>query len=309
MATLDQIDLNSLTIFDSVASAGSFTGAALRLGVAKAKVSVQIARLERQLGIALFIRTTRQVALTDAGRTLHGACQPLLHGLRDALTDVGSEHGPLTGLLRLSTTVSHASASVAPALALFSALHPDLRIDLRTDDRISDLVAEGIDLSFRMGWLRDSSQRAIKLSEFSQYVLAAPDYLARHGTPQHPTELARHRWVALTLLPTPLTWHFTHANGATQAVQMKSRIQVDAPGALLALVRHGAGLSAMETMSAQAALASGALVRLLPDWTLPTGGVYAVLPPGRHVPAKVRAFIDFYRDFLKRRPTVAPTQH
>lgn len=287
-----------MAIFDTLAETGSFTAAADRLGVAKAKVSVQIARLERQLGIALFTRTTRQVQLTDAGRALHAQCQPLLRGLNDALTQAGSEQGELAGLLRLSCTVNHAHQSVAPAVARFAALHPALRIDLRTGDRISDLVSEGIDLSFRMGWLRDSSQRAIRVGDFRQYVVASPAYLKARGTPKRPEDLADHDWIALSLLPTPHTWKFSGAGGKTATVHMKSRIQVDASGALLALLEHGAGISVLEERTAQPALDGGTLLRLLPKWTLPEGGIYAVLPPGRHVPARVRAFIDFYQDYL-----------
>lgn len=298
MSKFDQIDLNALTIFDAVVEAGSFTAAADRLGVAKAKISVQINRLERQLGISLFTRTTRQMALTDAGRHLHEHCQPLLAELHEALTQVGSEHGELTGLLRVAASVSHAAQSVAPAVAGFAALHPGLRIDLRTSDKISDLVADGIDLSFRMGWLRDSSQRAIKLGEFQQFMLAAPSYLKKHGMPKRPEDLVQHEWIALSLLPTPLTWKMTDAKGYTQTVHMKSRLQVDSPNALLALLQNGAGISVMEEMSAQSALSAGKLMRVLPAYTLASGGLYAVLPPGRHIPAKVRAFIEFYKAFI-----------
>ncbi|MFZ6742329.1 LysR family transcriptional regulator [Undibacterium sp. JH2W] len=300
MATLDQIDLNSLTIFAAVVEAGSFTAAADRLDVAKAKISVQINRLERQLGLSLFTRTTRQMALTDAGRHLHEQCQPLLSGLRDALTQVGSQQGELTGLLRLSASVSHATLAIAPAVAEFSRLHPQLSIDMRTGDRISDLVADGIDLSFRMGWLRDSSQRAIKLGEFQQYIVAAPCYLKKHGTPKIPEDLREHRWIALSLLPTPLTWKISDANGNVHSLHMKSRMQVDSPTALLALLQSGAGISAMEELSSTAAIKAGKLQRLLPGYELPRGGVYAVLPPGRHIPAKVRAFIDFYKSFIEK---------
>ncbi|WP_027468522.1 LysR family transcriptional regulator [Deefgea rivuli] len=299
MSTLDQIDLNALRIFNAVVEAKSFTAAAERLGVAKAKVSLQISRLEQQLGTALFTRTTRQVNLTDAGRTLHQHCQPLLMGLHEALTQLGSEQGELTGLLRISASVAHASLSVAPALAQFAARHPQLRIDLRTGDRVTDQVADGIDLSFRVGWLKDSSQRAIQLGEFAQYIVAAPSYLQQHGAPQQPADLSEHAWVALSLLPTPLTWKLRDAAGNTQTVQMKSRLQVDSPNALLALLEFGAGLSVMDEMSSQAALSSGQLVRVLADWSLPNGGIYAVFPPGRHVPAKVRAFVDFYREFIR----------
>ncbi|MBC3906669.1 LysR family transcriptional regulator [Undibacterium umbellatum] len=298
MAALDQIDLNSLTIFDAVVEAGSFTAAADRLDVAKAKISVQINRLERQLGAALFTRTTRQMALTDAGRNLHEQCQPLLAGLRDALTQVGSEQGELTGLLRLSASVSHATLSIAPAVAEFSRLHPHLRIDLRTGDRISDLVADGIDLSFRMGWLRDSSQRAIKLGEFQQFIVAAPAYLKKHGIPKVPEDLSEHQWIALSLLPAPLTWKIADASGSVQTIHMKSRMQVDSPNALLALLQAGAGISAMEELSSAMAIKAGKLQRLLPDYELPKGGIYAVLPPGRHMPGKVRAFVDFYKTFI-----------
>jgi DNA-binding transcriptional LysR family regulator len=300
MPTLDHIDLNTLTTFDTVVDAGSFTGAADRLGVAKAKVSVQVARLERQLGIALFTRTTRQVTLTDAGRALHAQCQPLLRGLSDALAEAGSEQGELSGMLRIATTAQQASLSIGPALVAFMALHPRLQVDLRTGDRVTDMVAEGIDLSFRMGWLRDSTQRAIKLGNFVQHVVAAPEYLSRVGAPQSPQELARMDWISLGLLPSPLTWKFTHAEGREATVQMASRMQVDSPGAVLSLLELGAGVSVLEELTLKDALAAGRVVKLLPEWTLPQGGVYAVLPPGRHTPARVRAFVDFYKAWLAR---------
>jgi DNA-binding transcriptional LysR family regulator len=300
MASLDHIDLNSLTIFDCVVEAGSFTGAADRLGVAKAKVSVQIARLERQLGVSLFTRTTRQVTLTDAGRALIDQCQPLLRGLSDALAEAGNEQGELSGMLRISTTALQASQTVGPALVEFAALHPRLQIDLRTGDKVADMVAEGIDLSFRMGWLRDSTQRAIKLRDFSQFVVASPTYLKEHGRPKRPEHLAQHAWLSLSLLPTPLTWKFSHADGKDVVVHMNSRMQVDSPSALLSLIEHGAGISAMEEMSMKESVDAGRLVKLLPAWSLLKGGVYAVLPPGRHGPAKVRAFLDFYRAVLTR---------
>ena len=300
MHKLDDIDLNSLTIFDCVAEVGSFTGAADRLGVAKAKVSVQIARLERQLGLALFARTTRQVVLTDAGRALHLQCQPLLRALGDALAEAGNDQGELSGMLRISTTGQQAAQSVGPALVEFMALHPRLAVDLRTGERVADMVAEGIDLSFRMGWLRDSTQRAIKLGNFSQFVVASPAYIKAHGRPKRPEHLSQHPWVALSLLPTPLTWTFSHADGKSAVVHMASRFQVDSPGTLLALLEHGAGVGALEEVTLKAALKAGTLVKLLPAWSLPEGGIYAVLPPGRHVPPRVRAFIDFYRAYLGR---------
>lgn len=303
MTQLVDIDLNSLLLFDAVAEAGSFTAAAERLGVAKAKVSLQISRLESRLGVTLFNRTTRQVTLSDAGRTLHAECQPLLLRMQEALDQVGQDgHEParLTGTLRLCTTVDHAVQSLAAALAQFASLHPDLQIDLRTGDRIVDLVGEGIDLAIRLGWLRDSSLRAVKLGEFEQHVVASPAYLRHAGLPKRPAQLSEHAWVALSLMPTPLTWKFTSRRNVTQTVQVRSRIRVDSPGALRAMLRHGSGISVLDQYSAEEAVKAGYLVRILGEWSLPRAGIYAVYPPGRHVPAKVRAFIAFYREWLQR---------
>src|SRR5450631_1635021 len=119
MTLLRQIDLNTLVVFDAVVEAGGFTAAAERLGVAKAKVSIQVKRLESRLGATLFTRTTRHVALTDAGRALHAECQPLLRGIQDAIDNVGFANAELTGSLRLSTTVDHAVQSLAPAVVKF----------------------------------------------------------------------------------------------------------------------------------------------------------------------------------------------
>lgn len=301
MAKLSDIDLNALGVFDAVAEAGGFTGAAQRLGVAKAKVSLQVARLERQLGVQLFVRTTRQVSLTDAGRLLLEQCQPLLQGLAEALDQAGGSVGELTGMLRVSTTVLQASQSVGPALAAFALLHPRVQIDLRTGDRVHDMQADGIDVALRMGWLRDSTQRAILLDEFSQHIVAAPAYLKQHGRPTRPEQLATHAWLTLSLLPSPRTWTFRHADGRQATVRMQSRIQVDSPNALLAMAECGAGITALESRTLRTAFEQGSLVKLLGSWQLPKGGMYAVLPPGRHVSPKARAFIDFYRDWLARR--------
>lgn len=298
MSLLGQIDLNSLVVFDAVVEAGGFTAAAERLGVAKAKVSIQVARLEARLGTTLFVRTTRQVSLTDAGRLLHEECKPLLLGIQDAIDHVGHEKGVLTGTLRLTTSVDHAVQTLAAAVAAFSAQHPALQIDLRTGDRVADLVGEGIDLAIRLGWLRDSSLRAVKLGEFEQYVVASPAYLKRAGRPKAPEDLAGHEWIALTLMPTPFTWKFSR-RGESRSVGVKARVRVDSPGALRAMLKQGAGMSVLDQFSAEAELKAGSLVRLLPDWALPRAGIHAVYPPGRHVPPRVRRFIDFYREWLK----------
>ncbi|TCO81340.1 LysR family transcriptional regulator [Plasticicumulans lactativorans] len=302
MADAAAEDLNHIRIFVAVAEAGSFTAAAERLGLAKAQVSLQVARLETALGERLFNRTTRRVGLTDAGQRLLDACAPLLHGLLAALGSVGAGAPVLSGRLRVSATVDHTVQFLAGVVADFAAQHPALEIELRSSDRLADLVTEGIDVAIRMGWLRDSSLRATPLGAFEQGVVAAPGYLAQHGTPAHPGELAAHRWIALTLLQAPLTWTFTPAAGDAVTVRMRARLRTDSPVALRALLVGGAGVSVVSLLQAADELRDGRLVRVLPDWRLPRGGIFAVYPPGRHRPAAARAFVAFVRERLSGGP-------
>jgi DNA-binding transcriptional LysR family regulator len=295
-----KIDLNDLLVFEAVAESGGFTAAAQRLGVATAKVSVEISRLESKLGVALFSRTTRKVAMTDAGQALYEECQPLLHELKEAIERAGAGQEELAGTLRISSTVDHAMFSLAPALAEFARLHPRLTLELRANDRVVDLIQERMDVSIRLGWLRDSTLRSVKLGQFEQYVVASPGYLRRVGHPRTPEELSELDWVALTLLSAPLTWKFTSGSGETKRIHVKSRLRIDSPGALRAVIEQDAGISILDQFNAQEGLDTKRLVRLLPQWSLPLGGIYAVFPPGRHVPAKVRRFIDFYRQHLEQ---------
>lgn len=307
MASAPAGDLNDLAIFTAVVDTGGFTAAAERLGVTKARVSVAVRRLEAGLGVSLLTRTTRRVVPTEAGRRLHGQCAPLLAGVAEAIAEVGGEHATVAGTLKIAAPVDHTVQCLAGLAAEFARRHPRLRVNLCASDHIVDMVAEGVDLSIRVGWLRDSTQRAVKLGEFEQYVVAAPAYLRAHGTPQEPQDLVRHAWIALSLLPAPLTWTFTAADGgAVETVRMTSRLQTDSPAALRALLEGGAGISVMETLGIGEALVRGRLQRLLPGWTLPRGGIYAVTPPGRHPPASVRAFVAFYRERLGLRCAVDP---
>ncbi|WP_235445765.1 LysR family transcriptional regulator [Gulbenkiania mobilis] len=298
MAIPGRVDLNDLLVFEAVADAGGFTAAANRLGVQTAKVSVEVGRLESKLGVMLFSRTTRRVVLTDAGQALYEECKPLLQGLSEAIDRAGSGKDELAGTLRIGSTVDHAALQLAPALAEFSRQHPHLAIDLRTSDRVVDVIEERIDVAVRLGWLRDSSLRAVKLGEFEQYVVASPGYLQRIKQPNTPDDLGSLDWVALTLLPTPLTWKFTGPAGETKTIHVQSRLRVDSPGALRSLLQGNAGVSVLDQFNATEGIGSKRLIRLLPEWSLPKAGIYAVYPPGRLVPAKVRSFIDFYQQYL-----------
>lgn len=306
-STID--DLNLLRSFATVAESASFTGAAERLGMAKARVSLQVGRLEAALGERLFHRTTRRVGLTDAGQRLFDECAPLLLGLETALRSASGHAAELTGRLRVGATVEHASQTLAAEVAAFARRHPRLQVELMSSDRRADLVREGIDVTVRMGWLRDSSQRAVRLSDFDQGVVASPDYLRRHGAPTAPDDLARHEWLALTLLPAPLTWTFTPTRGDPVAVRMlRSRLRTDSSATLRAWLVQGEGISVLNLMQVARELREGSLVRLLPQWSLPRGGVHAVYAPGRQRAPAAVAFVEWLRERLAD-PQVVPETH
>ena len=292
-------DLNALLVFAAVAEQEGFTAAAEQLGATKARVSLVVSRLEKQVGQTLFARTTRRVALTSAGRALYEQCVPHLRSVQEMLASLGDERS-LAGELRIAAPLDYAAQNASHAVAAFAALHPGLAIELRTSDRVVDLLQERIDVALRLGWLRDSTLRATRLGEFEQYVVAAPSYLQRAGRIAKPEDLASHEWVALTLLPSPLTWKFTSARGRSRTVRMTSRLRADSVAAMRGLLLAGAGVSILDEFSAAESLRSGALVRLLPQWQLRRGGIHAVYPPGRFVPAKARAFAEFYKDWLAK---------
>lgn len=297
MASPQDLDLNTLPVFAAVAERGGFTAAADQLGMGKARVSQLVARLEAQLGQSLFARTTRRVTLTEAGQALYEQAVGPLRSAQDALAGLAGGAG-LAGTLRIAAPVEYAGQILTRALPDFARAHPQLQIDLRTSERVADMLKEGIDISLRLGWLRDSSQRAVRLAEFEQHVLASPAYLRRAAPVAQPRDLAGHEWVALQLLPSPLTWRFTSAGGQTRTVRVAGRVKADSVAALRGLLAAGWGVSVLDQFTSAEALRAGRLVRLLPNWSLPKGGLYAVFPPGRHVPAKARAFLDFYRRWL-----------
>lgn len=298
MAIPGQIDLNDIVIFVGVAESGGFNKAALRLGVAAAKVSIEVARLEEKLGISLFARSTRTVSLTDAGQRFFEDCRPVLNSLKEAIENVSSGEKELTGTLRISATVDHASSTLAPALAKFVQIHPKLKIDLRTSDKVINLIEEGIDVAIRIGWLKDSSLRATKLAEFEQYLVATPEYMKKFKKLNHPSELTQLNWIGLSLLASPFNWKFSSKNGERSEIQLKSNFKVDSTSTLRSLIESHLGASVLDEVSVKSGLKQKRLIRILPDWNLPSGGIFAVYPAGGNVQAKVRTFIDFYRQYL-----------
>jgi DNA-binding transcriptional LysR family regulator len=289
-------ELGRLHIFVAVAEAGGFTAAAGRLGATKALVSQQIARLEEELSITLFQRTTRKVTLTEEGTRLYQECAPLLARLQEAIGRVGVEKDSLSGLLRVTVGADHLTAGFAEPLVEFARLHPRLTLDVLATDAIVDLVGEGVDLAIRRGWLKDSSLKAISLGEFEQWLVAAPEYLNRSGRPQRPEQLAQHPCIQFTALKGELhSWAFVGPSGAKVSVRPGGGLRCSSPVGVLSLARAGGGIASVASGSALADIARGSLVRVLPDWRLRKAGVFAVYPAGRYVAPKTRALVEFLR--------------
>ena len=293
----NEVNLNRLAVFVALVRAGSFTAAAEQLGLTKAMVSQHLARLEQELGTTLLLRSTRRMSLTEAGTVFHADCVRLLADAEAAIARVGGNRDMPSGTLRLTTTTDYGMAVVAPALASFCQLHPQVQVDLVIGDRINDLIAERFDLAIRVGWLRDSSLHATRLGSFRQMVVATPAYLAAHGTPRRPEQLAAHGWIAMSVLATPLRWTFVSGGGTRRTVRMKPVAQANNAAAVRAMVLAGAGVAVLPDYLAEEDIRAGRLVVLLAQYRLPEGGIHAVYP-GRQPPAKVRSFIDHLRQRL-----------
>lgn len=287
----DQVNLNRLAVFAALVRAGSFTAAAEQLGTTKAMVSQHLARLEQELGVTLLVRSTRRMALTEAGASFHADCVRLLADAEAAIERVGAARDRPAGTLRLTASLDYGNAVVVPQLASFMRLHPAVQVDLVLSDHVSDIIAERFDLAIRGGWLRDSSLRATRLGSFRQLLVATPAYLAEHGTPRRVDELVRHDAVAMSALPHPLRWTFAGRGGKRQTVRLRAAAQANNAAAVRGLVLAGAGLAVLPDYLVEEDIRAGRLVALLAHLHLPEGGIHAVYP-GPRAPAKVRAFIE-----------------
>ena len=290
MVSLDRFDT-----FKAVVEAGSLTAAAQLLGQTRAVVSFNLKRLEAELGVTLVTRNTRQLALTDAGERFYLRCLRTLDEARLAIEEARSEHSQLKGTLRITTTVEYALAKVVPALELFRQQHPQLHIHLSTSSTHADLIGERFDLAIRLGRLLDSNLRAVQLATFDVFAVAAPALLARHGAV---TGLA-----ALQHLPTLGHGRVPHLSvtdpqGVEHDYQPQAgqvAVVADNSATLRAFALAGHGVAILPQWLVQADLDAGHLLHLLPDHRFTRQGVYALYPNTRHLPLKVRAFIDFLK--------------
>lgn len=293
-------DLRRMVIFFHVVETQSFSGAARRLGIAKSAVSRHIALLEQSIGARLLKRTTRRLSLTEAGEGYYRSCARIVDEVQQATRRVSQLQDEPVGNLRVAGPVSLGSRLIiAPLVKEFMRRYSALHVELLLDDRVVDIVEEGIDVSIREGWLPDSNLIARKLGDSPSMLCASPDYIAHHGRPESPAQLAEHEWIIFTLLPTPFHWTFTK-NKRQQRVQVKGRLKTNNAGALRSLLLEGAGIAAMANYMVGDDIKAGRLQHLLPSYDCGSAGIYAVYQDRHYQQAKVRLFIDFIDKQLKR---------
>ncbi|MDR6511568.1 DNA-binding transcriptional LysR family regulator [Novosphingobium capsulatum] len=284
------VNLNRLAYFMAVVDTESFTRAAERLGITKTVVSQQVARLEDELKTALLMRTTRRVEPTEAGRVLHARSVFIFREAEEAIGEVTRANVEPSGVLRVAATNDYGTSRIAPLAAAFSRRFPGCRVELVLSDTRIDPIANQIDLSIRVGWLDDSSLHARRVGSFRQLLVASPRFAGTLDI-DDPEQVARAPFVANAVLKDPLTWHFSKGDFERRTIRMHQALSINATPAVLAATLAGGGLSVLPDFLVADLLDAGRLVRVLPAWSLPVGGVHVVYPTAKFRPSKVTSFV------------------
>ena len=287
---MDRIE--QLSAFVEVARSQSFAQAARRLDRHVSAVSRAVAALESRLGVRLLQRTTRRVALSEAGRDYFRRCEALLAEFEGADAEVRDRGAALHGTLRVSAATGSGQMLLAPIVPEFLAAHPLLTLDLQLSNRYVDLVDEGYDLALRVGTLADSRLVARRLAPSHRVLVASAAYLERRGTVRTPQQLRAHACLVLDIGGRPQRWEFERGR-ARAALDVAGPLHSNNMFALLDACRAGLGIALLPDFAVAAALQRGELHRVLPAWTSVAQAMYAVYPSARFIPAKVRAFVDF----------------
>ena len=305
--------LTQLESFVSIAARGSLTAAAKAEGVAPAMMGRRIDALEERLGVKLLLRTTRRITLTHEGSAFLEDCQRLLVEFANAEASVSAGGVKASGHLRVTAPAGFGRRHVAPLVPRFHALHPEVTISLNRSDRVVDMAGESFDCAVRVGDLPDSSLVSLRLADNRRRCVATPAFLRRHGTPQHPGDLARFACLTLSSDASQTRgWAFrvprtasgrqeqgalTGEGGDTEVVHLKPHGPLDcSDGQVLhdwCLAGHG--IAWRSTWEVEAEIAAGLLVPLLDDFAAAPNGIYAVFPQRKHLPLRVRLWLDFLK--------------
>jgi len=292
---------SGLSEFLAVAEHGSFRAAAAELGVTPAAVSLSIKALEARLGAPLFVRTTRRVALTEAGRGLHERLRPAAQAIGEAIVDTGAARGRPAGQLKLTVPRIAVDLVIARVLPGFRRAFPEISVELDVNDASVDLVSNGFDAGIRISRFVEKDMVGVRLTpDFQWCVVGSPAYLEQHGTPRSPEELAQHQCIAYRY-PTAKSvyrWQF-NGRGKANSVDVGSGLVVNDHLTMVALARSGAGLAYTADRVVARDLAQGSLLPVLEAFTPVTRGLYLYFPAHSQRQAKLRAFLDYAKEALR----------
>ena len=280
------MDLEDLRTFVDVADAGGVSAAARRLGVSKSIVSRRLFRLEAELGVQLLARTTRGAALTEAGVTFREHAARVRAEI-DAALETILPAGELRGRLRIAAPLSLGPTHLAPVFAEMALRHPLLHVQASYSDRFVDIVGEGFDCAIRVGYLTDSNLIARRVGPLTGTLVASPDYIRKHGAPESPDDLLTHQ----ALMQGAETWQFMDGD-KTISIHPQGRFKADNGTAIAAAAVAGLGIAWLPDHLIKGYLDSGALVQIMPRYSVPTAGIFIVRPPGQHPTRKVRVLTE-----------------
>lgn len=285
---------NDLAAFVAVAETKAFAAAARRLNASTSGVSKSVNRLEQRLGVRLFTRTTRRVALTTEGEQFYLRSRDILEALADAESELTDASSALRGRIRVDMPIHYGERHVIPALLAFRAQHPAVDLDIRLSDTVTNLVEESVDLAVRFGDLGDSRIKSKRLGIGRLLTCAAPAYLARHGRPKTIADLEAHECVAFRFRSSQrlLNWRFL-VHGSAIEIEPKTSITVNDSGAYRRLGLLGAGVIQDLDSNVADEITAGQLVEVLAKHSIPAFPVTLIWPAGRHQTRRVRAMIDF----------------
>lgn len=291
--------ITSVQLFVRVVETGSFSKTALEFGVAQPTVTKAIAATEKRLGARLLHRSTRGLTTTEIGALYYDKCKLIEQQLDEADNLAMLLQSKVAGTLRISTSVGFGRRMMVPVVLQYMREHPDVTVDLSFDDRYVNLVEQGVDLAVRMGRLADSSLGASFLGMNPWVMVASPDYLSAHGTPNRPEALADHTCLVYSSVQGDERWSLTGVNGQTVMTPVRGRLRSNNLTAVLQACCAGMGIAILPRYVVHQALADKRVVTLMPGYQLPGQEIHAVYPSPKMVPSKVTHFIQFVRDSLQ----------
>jgi DNA-binding transcriptional LysR family regulator len=290
-----------MKIFIEVAEAGSFTAAALELDATTGYVSRTVSELEARLRTRLLNRTTRRIALTEAGERYLNRCREILASIDDAEAEASDAHATPSGTLRVHAMSSIGQNYVVPAIAAYQQHYPQVSVELTLSQNVPDLLEEGYDVALRVSpdALPDSNYISRELGAVHGILCASPAYLASHGVPKTVDDLAQHACLQVSLPIFPAnSWRFVGPDGEVEFRLPQQRFKVNVPDAMAVALHEGMGIGALPTLAARTPIRNGTLVRVLPGYRLQTLRIYAVYASRQYLDAKITTWVEFLRDWM-----------